>query len=171
MHAELCHWLHEISIFKTVDHHFQLGLINWVYFLCFILISWGCLTSPTSFFFGCKEPIWLAHCQKKLKLWRLPKIEDSLKRWSVSALWPSHIGEKWRTLGRTYGIKARCYWEHPWGTHWELTGPWKEHIGKKKEKWKKSPPPPKLKGKIIKALWVHAEHSHWLHKISMFQNC
>jgi len=22
------------------------------------------------------------------------------------------------------GIKARCYWEHPWGTHWEP----KEHI-------------------------------------------
>jgi len=23
-------------------------------------------------------------------------------------------------LGKTYGIKARSYWEHPWGTHWEL---------------------------------------------------
>jgi hypothetical protein len=23
------------------------------------------------------------------------------------------------------GIKARYYWEHPWGTHWEL----REHIG------------------------------------------
>jgi hypothetical protein len=23
------------------------------------------------------------------------------------------------------GLKARYYWEHPWGTHWEL----KEHIG------------------------------------------
>jgi hypothetical protein len=35
-------------------------------------------------------------------------------------LWPTYIGEKGRTLGKTYGIKARCYWEHPWGTHWEL---------------------------------------------------
>jgi hypothetical protein len=39
-------------------------------------------------------------------------------------LWPMYIGEKGRTLGKTYGIKARCYWEHPWGTHWEP----KEHI-------------------------------------------
>jgi hypothetical protein len=37
-------------------------------------------------------------------------------------LWPTYIGEKGRTLGKTYGIKARCYWEHPWGTHWELEG-------------------------------------------------
>ncbi len=47
-------------------------------------------------------------------------------------LWPTYIyiyiyiyiGEKGRTLGKTWGIKARCYWEHPWGTHWEP----KEHI-------------------------------------------
>jgi hypothetical protein len=35
-------------------------------------------------------------------------------------LWPSYIGEKARNLGKPYGIKARCYWENPWGTHWEL---------------------------------------------------
>jgi hypothetical protein len=29
-------------------------------------------------------------------------------------LWAKHIG-----------IKARYYWEHPWGTHWEP----REHIG------------------------------------------
>ncbi len=39
-------------------------------------------------------------------------------------LWPTYIGEKRRTLGKTYGIKARCYWEYAWGTHWEL----REHI-------------------------------------------
>jgi len=31
-------------------------------------------------------------------------------------------GEEARTLNKTYGIKARCDWEHPWGTHWELVG-------------------------------------------------
>jgi hypothetical protein len=39
------------------------------------------------------------------------------------ALWPSYIGEKGRTLGKTYEIKERCYWEpigNPLGTHWEL---------------------------------------------------
>jgi hypothetical protein len=27
-------------------------------------------------------------------------------------LWPTYIGEKGMTLGKMYGIKARCYWEH-----------------------------------------------------------
>jgi hypothetical protein len=40
------------------------------------------------------------------------------------SLWPSYIGEKGRNSGKTYGIKARCYWEHLWGTHWEHS----EHI-------------------------------------------
>jgi hypothetical protein len=40
-------------------------------------------------------------------------------------LWPTYLGEKERTLGKTYGIKMRCYWEYPWGTHWEP----KEHVG------------------------------------------
>jgi hypothetical protein len=68
-----------------------------------------------------------------LKLWRLPKIEDSTESWSALSLWPTYIGEKGRTLDKTYGIKARRYWEHPWrthrehignlmGTHWELEG-------------------------------------------------
>jgi len=95
--------------------------------------------------------------QKKLKLWRLPKIEDSMK---CLPLWPTYIGEKGRTSGKTYGIKARCDWEHPWGTHWEQ---------RKNEKilLLHSPPPPQnLKGKN-KALWVQAEPSHWLHETSI----
>ncbi len=38
-------------------------------------------------------------------------------------LWPTYIDEKGRTLGKTYEIKVRCYWEHHWGTllgtYWE----------------------------------------------------
>jgi hypothetical protein len=52
-------------------------------------------------------------------------------------LWPTYIGEKGRTLGKTYEMKARCYWKHPgggtnckhrepnensMGTYWELEG-------------------------------------------------
>jgi hypothetical protein len=37
-------------------------------------------------------------------------------------LWPINIGEKGRTLDKTYGIPRRCYWEHPWGTYWESDG-------------------------------------------------
>jgi len=57
---------------------------------------------------------------KKKKLWKLPKLENFMERWSASPFWPTYTGEKGRTLGKTYGINVRCYWEHPWGTHWEL---------------------------------------------------
>ncbi len=54
------------------------------------------------------------------------------------------------------------------GAHWELE---KEHVGNKGKKKKIPPlPHPKLKRKKIKALWVHAKLSHWVHKISMFRN-
>jgi hypothetical protein len=33
---------------------------------------------------------------------------------------PNYIGEKGRILGKRYGFEIRCYWEHPWGTHWEI---------------------------------------------------
>jgi hypothetical protein len=82
-----------------------------------------------------------------LKLWRLPKIEDSMERWSVCPLWPTYLGEKGRTLSKTYGIKVRRYWEHPLGntlgTHWEsdgnTLGTERKHVGNK-EKMKKNPP-------------------------------
>jgi hypothetical protein len=60
--------------------------------------------------------------KKKLKLWRLLKIEDSMERWSAMTLWPRYKGEKGKTLGKTYGIKVRYYWEHigsPLRTCWE----------------------------------------------------
>jgi hypothetical protein len=68
------------------------------------------------------------------------------------------MGEKGRTLGKTYGIKARCYWEHLWGTHWEPRKYW-ERIGNQKGtcwegKMKKilPSPHPKLRRKKFKAL-------------------
>jgi hypothetical protein len=63
--------------------------------------------------------------KNKLKVWKLSEIVDSMERLQCFSLWPMYIGEKGRTLGKTYGIKARCYWEHPGGTHWKP----REHIG------------------------------------------
>jgi hypothetical protein len=37
------------------------------------------------------------------------------------SLWPTYIGEKGRTLGNTYGIKASCYRE-PLGAHFRNFG-------------------------------------------------
>jgi hypothetical protein len=58
--------------------------------------------------------------KKMLKLWRLsPKVEDYIERWrSALPLWPTYIymrrGGLW---AKHMGIKAWCYWEHPWGEH------------------------------------------------------
>jgi len=64
-----------------------------------------------------------------LKLWRLPKIVDVVPPPRPLLPFGPPIGEKGRTLGKTYGIKVRCYWEHPWGTHWEP----REHFGNKEK--------------------------------------
>ncbi len=71
-------------------------------------------------------------------------------------LWSTYRGEKGRTLGKTHGIKERCYCERPWETHWEP----KEHIGNlwepignlkgicwDRRKNEKNPAPSNLKGK------------------------
>jgi hypothetical protein len=58
----------------------------------------------------------------KFNLWRLPKHRTF---YGAPPPLASYIGEKGgRTLGKTYGIKARRFWEHPCATHWEPT----EHI-------------------------------------------
>jgi hypothetical protein len=66
------------------------GCLFWGYLLfCFTLISWGCLTSPAFFFFfsvAMSQFDWSITKKQKLKLWWLPKIEDSMERWSVSPL-------------------------------------------------------------------------------------
>ncbi len=119
-----------------------------------------------SFFFAMSQFDWPI-TKKKLKLWRLPKIEDSMERWSASpfgppielrsgGLWANHRGLKRGAIGNTLV-------EHIgnlMGTHWE----------QRENEKNSSPPPhpnPKLKRKRVKALWVHAEPSHWLHEISI----
>jgi hypothetical protein len=41
-------------------------------------------------------------------------------RFSVP-IWPTYVGEKWKTLGKPYGIKVLRYWEHN-GEHMEILG-------------------------------------------------
>jgi hypothetical protein len=53
-----------------------------------------------------------------------PKNRRFIGKIECLPLWPTYIDEKGRTLDKTYGIEARCYWEHPRGTHWEP----REHI-------------------------------------------
>jgi hypothetical protein len=59
-------------------------------------------------------------------------------------LWPTYIGEKGRTLGKMYGIKARCYWEHLGEHIGNLQGTGREHVGNKGKMKRILPnPPPK----------------------------
>ncbi len=114
------------------------------YLFCSVLISWGCLTCSTFFsfflFFFCNESIWLAHHKKKKKKsWNYEAYQNRrfYGKMKCLPLWPTYIGEKGRTLGKTYWIKAWCYWEHIgnlMGTHWEFE--------RNKGKMKKSPPQP-----------------------------
>jgi hypothetical protein len=53
--------------------------------------------------------------KKKLKVEtiELPEIGSRFYlQMRFLSLWPTYIGEKGRTLGKTYGIKVRCYWGH-----------------------------------------------------------
>jgi hypothetical protein len=81
----------------------------------------------------------LVHHSKKLKMWRLPKIEGSILKYKVYPLWPTYIGGRTMTLAKGYGIKMRCYGIvlgnilGTWGTYWKL----ERNIMGTKEKWKK----------------------------------
>jgi hypothetical protein len=94
--------------------------------------------------------------QKKVETIETPQNRRFYGKMECLPLWPTYIGEKGRTLGKTYGIKARCYWEHLWrthcepvehvenvmGTHWELE---RNMLGTKVKR--KRSPTPKLKRK------------------------
>jgi len=54
--------------------------------------------------------------KKKLKLWRLPKMEDSIER--RGGLWEKHMELKRGAIGNTLGEHI----ENLMGTHWELEG-------------------------------------------------
>jgi hypothetical protein len=72
--------------------------------------------------------------KRKLKIWRFSKTEDSMERWSASL----------SLVGKIYGIKARCYWEHIGNlkrTCWEQMEKWKQSSKRSvysiREKWGK----------------------------------
>jgi len=129
-------WLHEICLPKRDHHHFRPVLVPLAkkpyYLFCFILISWGCLTSPTFFFF-CNEPIWLAHHKKKVEtiggspkwkiLWKdgVPPPLAQLYRWEGEDFGQKHMGLKQGAIGNTLGEHIENL-ENISRTWWELDG-------------------------------------------------
>jgi len=49
--------------------------------------------------------------QKKVETMEAPQIRRFYGNMECLSLWPTYVGEKGRTLGKTY---RNCYWEHPW---------------------------------------------------------
>jgi len=76
--------------------------------------------------------------KKKFETMEAPQNRRSYGTMECLPLWPTYIGEKGRTLGKTYRIKVRCYWEHPWGTHWEPNGNLKGTCCEQRKNEKKS---------------------------------
>jgi len=74
--------------------------------------------------------------QKKVETMEASQNRRSYGKMECLPLWPTCICEKGRTLGKTYEIKTRCYWEHPWEHIGNLMGTSREHVGNQK-KWKK----------------------------------
>jgi hypothetical protein len=52
--------------------------------------------------------------QKIVEIIEAPQIRRFYGKMECFSLGPTYIGEKGRTLGKTYGIKTRCYRKHPW---------------------------------------------------------
>jgi hypothetical protein len=68
--------------------------------------------------------------KKKVEIMEAPQNRRLYGKMDCLPLWPIYIFEKGEDLGKTYGTKTRCYWEHPWGTHWEPI----ENLKRTKEK-------------------------------------
>jgi hypothetical protein len=60
--------------------------------------------------------------QNKVETMEAPQNKSFYGKMECLTLWPTYVCEKGRTLGKTYGIKARYYWDDPWGAHWEPIG-------------------------------------------------
>jgi hypothetical protein len=68
----------------------------------------------------------------KLKLWSLPKMEDSMERWSAFSFGPTYMGEKGGLWAKHTGLKRGAIentfgekignLENILGTHWKLEG-------------------------------------------------
>ncbi len=78
-----------------------------------ILISWGWPHKSNFFSFYLQWANLIGPLQKNVESVEVPQNKSFYGKMKCPSLWPSYIGEKGRTLGKTYGIKARCYWEHP----------------------------------------------------------
>jgi hypothetical protein len=69
-----------------------------------------CLPSSIYLFFAMSQFDWhIIH--KKMKPWRLFKVEGFVLKYRVPHLWPTYISERRTSFAKAYQIKVRGYWE------------------------------------------------------------
>jgi hypothetical protein len=91
--------------------------------------------------------------QSKVEIMEAPQNRIFYGKMECFPSRPTYIGEKGRTLGITYVVKARCYLEHPWETHWEPIENLKGTCWEQRKNEKNSPPfppPQNLKEKKLR---------------------
>jgi hypothetical protein len=128
VHAEPSHWLHEISIPKTVGHHIWAGLIPliiyWGYLIIYLLVWFILIRSwvhSQFIYFNFKGAIlidwplanflehWACPHPHRSTLWTAScKIEAKCAPLDFTFL--VYLKGSW-TLGKLYEIKPKCYWE------------------------------------------------------------
>jgi hypothetical protein len=59
----------------------------------------------SNFCFFYNEPISLGHCKKKFKLWKPPKIKDSMEIWNASPFGPPILVRRGGLWGKYMGLK------------------------------------------------------------------
>ncbi len=104
------------------------------------------------FFFFCNEPICGPIANKKLKLWRLPKKENSVERWSASPFGPAIEARRGELQAKRMGLKqgaiGNTLGEHIGNignilrTSWKFIGNLKGTCWEQRKNLKKSSPRP-----------------------------
>jgi hypothetical protein len=67
----------------------------------------------------------LADDSKKMKVWRVPKIQGSILKCGVPPLWLTYISERRTTFAKAYPIQVGAMENmlgntlETWGTYWE----------------------------------------------------
>jgi len=114
--SQLFHF-RSFSFFFIIDYHF-------------VAMSSLCIRSLFDFFTWCFVDclllffLWLVStCVLKCLLLLMdgfPSFDFYLQHFFLLGL--TYTGEEWKTLGKEYWNKMRCYGEHLWGTSWATFG-------------------------------------------------
>jgi hypothetical protein len=94
------HWLSVFLVSKTVGHHFWPGLMAGSVIWGHGHLSYYLHDVHPKFNFFWQRANLIGPSLRKIKLWRLPKIEGSILKYRVPPLLPTYIGERRTTFAK-----------------------------------------------------------------------